>query len=52
VVTSVEGSTFTVGLGGSVTITDGSGATVDVVLTDVGASNGIVHVIDGVILPN
>jgi transforming growth factor-beta-induced protein len=52
VVTTVEGSTFTVGLGGSVTITDGSGATVDVVLTDVGASNGIVHVIDGVILPN
>lgn len=53
VVTTVEGSTFTVNISGStVTITDGSGNTVGVVLTDVPASNGVVHVIDGVILPN
>lgn len=52
VVTTVEGSTFTVNLGGSVTITDAQGNTVNVIATDVEASNGIVHVIDGVILPN
>jgi transforming growth factor-beta-induced protein len=52
VVTTVEGSTFTVNLGGSVTITDGSGETVDVIVTDVPATNGVVHVIDAVILPN
>lgn len=52
VVTTVEGSTFTVNLGGSVTITDATGNTVNVVLTDVPASNGVVHVIDEVILPN
>jgi transforming growth factor-beta-induced protein len=52
VVTTVEGSTFTVNLDGSVTITDGSGETVEVIVTDVPATNGVVHVIDGVILPN
>jgi transforming growth factor-beta-induced protein len=52
VVTTVEGSTFTVNIDGSaVSITDGSGNTVDVVLTDVPASNGVIHVIDGVLLP-
>lgn len=52
VVTTVEGSTFTVNLGGSVTITDATGSTVDVIVTDVPATNGVVHVIDGVILPD
>lgn len=53
VVTTVEGSTFTVNIDGSdVTITDGSGNTVSVVLTDVPASNGIIHVIDEVMLPS
>ncbi len=52
VVTTVQGSTFTVNIGASVTITDQSGNTVNVVATDVPAANGIVHVIDEVILPN
>ncbi|MEX2467209.1 MAG: fasciclin domain-containing protein [Gemmatimonadota bacterium] len=53
VVTTVEGSTFTVNIDGSaVSITDGSGNTVNVVLTDVPASNGVIHVIDGVLLPS
>jgi len=53
VVTTVEGSTFTVNIGGSnVTITDGANNVVGVVLTDVPASNGVVHVIDGVLLPS
>lgn len=53
VVTTVEGSTFTVNIDGSaVTLTDGSGATVAVVLTDVAAANGVVHVIDAVLMPS
>lgn len=52
-VTTVEGSTFTVNISGNdVTITDGAANTVNVILTDVPASNGVVHVIDGVILPS
>ncbi len=52
VVTTVEGSTFTVNIDGTaVSITDGSGNTVNVVHTDVPASNGVIHVIDGVLLP-
>ncbi len=38
--------------GSDVTITDGSGNTVGVVLTDVPAANGVVHVIDEVMLPS
>jgi transforming growth factor-beta-induced protein len=56
VVTTVDGSrTFTVNIdssSGAVTLTDGSGATVNVVATDVAATNGVVHVIDGVLLPS
>lgn len=56
VVTTVDGTrTFTVHVDsgtGAVSITDGSGATVNVVATDVTATNGIVHVIDGVLLPS
>lgn len=53
VVTTVQGETFTVGISGSsVTLTDRTGNTVAVVATDVAASNGVVHVIDGVILPS
>jgi uncharacterized surface protein with fasciclin (FAS1) repeats len=44
-------SSFTVNINGDVTITDGAGNTVTVVLTDVPAANGVIHVIDGVILP-
>ncbi len=53
VVTTVEGKTFTVGIdGSSVTLTDGAGHAVTVVLTDIPAANGVVHVIDGVLLPS
>lgn len=52
VVTTASGESFTVNIdGSSVTITDGSGNTVNVVVTDVPASNGVIHVIDGVLLP-
>lgn len=52
VVTTVQGNTFTVNIdGSSVTLTDQTGNTVSVVATDVPATNGVVHVIDEVILP-
>jgi len=53
VVTTAEGRTFTVNIdGAAVTITDGAGQTVNVVLTDVPAANGVIHVVDTVLLPS
>jgi uncharacterized surface protein with fasciclin (FAS1) repeats len=52
VVTTVEGQTLTVGVGpDGVTLTDASGNKVSVAKADIGAGNGVVHVIDGVLLP-
>ena len=52
-VTTVNGATFTVNVGddGDVTLTDAAGNEVDVVQTDVDASNGVIHVINAVLLP-
>jgi uncharacterized surface protein with fasciclin (FAS1) repeats len=52
-VTTVNGATFTVEIAddGSVSLVDAAGNTVNVVTTDVQASNGVIHVIDGVLLP-
>lgn len=52
-VETVNGATLTVGVGddGSVTLTDGAGNSVNVVQTDIETSNGVIHVIDGVLLP-
>lgn len=52
--TTVEGGTLTVrdAGGGRITITDEAGNTATVVSTDVMASNGVIHVIDGVLMPN
>jgi uncharacterized surface protein with fasciclin (FAS1) repeats len=52
-VTTVNGATFTVNVeaDGSVTITDGAGNTATVVTTDITTSNGVIHVIDSVLLP-
>jgi uncharacterized surface protein with fasciclin (FAS1) repeats len=57
VVTSANaaGDTFTVNIDagtGAVTITDGAGNTVSVTATDVPAVNGVIHVLNGVILPS
>jgi uncharacterized surface protein with fasciclin (FAS1) repeats len=35
-----------------VTLTDAAGNTVNVIDTDIEASNGVIHVIDGVVLPS
>jgi len=52
-VTTVNGATFEVstGMDGSVEITDGQGNTATVTTTDIEASNGVIHVIDAVLLP-
>jgi uncharacterized surface protein with fasciclin (FAS1) repeats len=51
-VKTVNGATLTVNsANGKVTITDGKGTTVQVIKTNIVASNGVVHVINGVLLP-
>jgi len=46
------GDTFTINLGSGATFTDQNGRTGNIIVTDVQAANGVVHVIDKVILPN
>jgi uncharacterized surface protein with fasciclin (FAS1) repeats len=51
-VETLSGASFTVNVNGStVTITDGAGRTVNVIDVDVEASNGVIHVLDNVLLP-
>jgi uncharacterized surface protein with fasciclin (FAS1) repeats len=52
-VTTVNGATFTVNVAddGSVSLTDGAGNEVGVVQTDIETSNGVIHVLDAVVLP-
>jgi len=51
-VTTVNGATFTVQVDGdAVTLLDGAGQSVAVTTTDIETSNGVIHVIDAVLLP-
>ncbi len=51
-VTTVNGADFTISVeNGEVIITDGQGGKAKVVKTDIEASNGVIHVIDAVLLP-
>jgi uncharacterized surface protein with fasciclin (FAS1) repeats len=51
-VTTVNGETFTVNINGStVTLTDANGGVSSVVLTDVQGTNGVIHVLNKVIIP-
>jgi len=51
-VKTVNGATFTVTTAnGKVAITDGKGTTVRVIKANIVASNGVIHVINGVLLP-
>lgn len=51
-VTTFEGGSFTIGLTGGAKITDFNNRVSNIVATDVQASNGVVHVLDKVLLPN
>jgi len=54
VLTTVQGNTITVGIddeSGTVTLVDATGAVATVIQADIAASNGVVHVIDSVVLP-
>jgi uncharacterized surface protein with fasciclin (FAS1) repeats len=51
-VVTVNGAPFTISVeDGGVFITDGAGNTAQVVTTDITTSNGVIHVIDSVLLP-
>jgi len=51
-VTTVQGGTITLSLvDGKVVLTDANGGTATVVITDVAASNGVIHAIDTVVMP-
>ena len=48
----MQGGTLTVGISGNtVTLTDAAGQTSTVTAADLEASNGVIHVIDTVLLP-
>lgn len=52
VLTTVQGAELTASLqGGSVILTDAAGGTATVTATDLDASNGVIHVIDTVVMP-
>jgi uncharacterized surface protein with fasciclin (FAS1) repeats len=50
-VTTFQGQRFTIDLTGGAKIVDAAGRTSNIIATDVQASNGVVHAIDKVILP-
>lgn len=51
-VATVEGSMLTIGVDGDkVTVTDDTGHTYNVTKADITGSNGVIHVIDGVLIP-
>jgi uncharacterized surface protein with fasciclin (FAS1) repeats len=53
-VTTVNGATFKVNVAadGSVSLTDAAGNDVQVVATDIKTSNGVIHVLDAVLMPS
>lgn len=50
-VSTIANQSFTVNLGDAVTITDANARTSTVIVADVQANNGVIHVLDTVILP-
>lgn len=51
VVTTLQGGTFTIGLTGGAKITDANARMSNIVAVDVQAANGVIHVLDKVLLP-
>lgn len=53
VIKTVQGNNITTSLNeGNVVLTDEKGGTSTVIITDVDASNGVIHAIDSVVMPN
>ena len=52
IVQTVSGQSFEVSLQNGAVITDQSGQSANIVLTDVQATNGVIHVLQNVIIPN
>lgn len=50
-VETVSGQAFTIDLENGAKITDSTGQSADIILTDVQATNGIIHVLNKVIIP-
>lgn len=50
-VSTLAGQNFTINLGGTAMITDANGRTANIIVVDVQANNGVVHVLDTVLLP-
>ena len=50
-VSTLAGQDFTVNLGDTAMITDANGRTANIIVVDVQANNGVVHVLDTVLLP-
>ena len=50
-VPTAQGGSFTVSLSGGAKITDGAGRETNIITTDIQASNGVVHAVDRVLLP-
>jgi uncharacterized surface protein with fasciclin (FAS1) repeats len=50
-VTTAQGDSFTVSLASGAKITDGSGRETNIIATDLQGSNGVVHAVDRVLLP-
>ncbi len=51
VVEAVNGQAFTISLGNGARITDQMGQTSEIILTDVQATNGVIHVLEKVLIP-
>jgi uncharacterized surface protein with fasciclin (FAS1) repeats len=51
VVTTFQGDDFTINLGSGASITTSSGGSANIVLTDVQGTNGVIHVVDAVLVP-
>jgi uncharacterized surface protein with fasciclin (FAS1) repeats len=51
VVTTIQGGTFTIGLTGGAKITDANARVSNIIAVDVQAANGVIHVVDKVLLP-
>lgn len=51
-VTTFQGQNFTIGLTGGAKITDAENRTSNIIATDVQCANGVIHVVDKVLLPN